>query len=45
MDQIQFISRYSIDEAGNQNYVDYWFNPQTLVSDRSNNGWLDNISV
>lgn len=44
-DQIQFISRYSTDEAGNQDYVDYWFGPQQLLADHRNQAYLDNINV
>lgn len=44
-DQIQFISRYSTDEAGNQDYVDYWFGPQQLLADHRNQAHLDNINV
>lgn len=37
--QIQVISRWTDDPAGNGNPCDYWFNP--ISFDRSNNGWLD----
>lgn len=37
--QIQVISRWTNDPAGNGNYCDYWFNP--IGFDRSNNAWLD----
>ncbi len=44
-DQIQFISRYSTDEAGNQDYVDYWFAPQQLYPDLSNRAALDGFTA
>lgn len=31
-DNLQIISRYSLSESGNNNYVDYWFNPISLNS-------------
>ena len=37
--QIQVISRWTNDPAGNGNYCDYWFSP--ISFDRSNNAWLD----
>lgn len=37
--QLQVISRWTDDPAGNGNSCDYWFNP--ISFDRSNNGWLD----
>lgn len=40
-DQIQFISRYTDDWAGNGNAVDYWFTPQRLLSDTGNHANLD----
>lgn len=40
-DQIQFISRYTDDWAGNGNCVDYWFAPQRLLSDNANRANLD----
>lgn len=31
-DNLRIISRYSLSESGNDNYVDYWFNPISLNS-------------
>lgn len=31
-DTLQIVSRYSVSEKGNSNYVDYWFNPISLNS-------------
>lgn len=39
--QLQIISRYTDDPAGNGNYVDYWFSPVT--GNYSNQGYLDNF--
>lgn len=41
-DQIQVISRYSDNQSGNGNYVDYWFAPKTFTS---NNAYLDSYSI
>lgn len=41
--QLQIISRYTDDPAGNGNYVDYWFSPVT--GNYSNQGYLDNFVV
>lgn len=40
-DQIQFISRWTDDPAGNGNAVDYWFNPIT----ENNRAWLDGYTL
>lgn len=40
-DQIQFISRWTDDPAGNGNAVDYWFNPIT----ETNRAWLDGYTL
>lgn len=40
-DQIQFVSRWTDDQAGNGNAVDYWFSPVQKI----NRGWLDNWNV
>lgn len=39
--QIQFISRWTDDPAGNGNYVDYWFSPVNKI----NRGYLDDWSI
>lgn len=44
-DQVQFISRWTSSADGNSDYVDYWFKPQWLVSDRSNRAWLDSFNI
>lgn len=44
-DSIQFVSRYSSDPDCNSDYIDYWFNPQRLINDSSNNACLDNVSI
>ena len=41
-DQIQVISRYTDDPAGNGNAVDYWFAPQTFNQNLAN---LDQVTV
>lgn len=41
--QLQIISRYTDDPAGNGNYVDYWFSPVT--GNYSNQGYLDNFVI
>lgn len=41
-DQIQVISRYTDDPAGNGNAVDYWFAPQTFNQNLAN---LDQVAV
>lgn len=41
---IQVISRYSADEAGNANYVDYWFNPLT-TGQNTNQAFLDQFNL
>lgn len=41
--QLQIISRYTDDPAGNGNYVDYWFSPVT--GNYSNQGYLDNLVI
>lgn len=40
---LRLISRYSTDEAGNQNYVDYWFAP--IAVDQSNRASLDSAKI
>ena len=40
-DQIQLISRYTDDPAGNGNYTDYWFAPKAF---NANNAYLDNVT-
>lgn len=40
-DEIQFISRWTSDPAGNNNVVDYWFNQQRLFTDHGNYASLD----
>lgn len=44
-DQIQFVSRWSTSADGNSGYVDYWFGPEWLVADKSNNAYMDNFGV
>ncbi|MDO4902893.1 MAG: glucosaminidase domain-containing protein [Limosilactobacillus sp.] len=41
-DKISVISRYSGDQNGNFDYVDYWFNS---VDFNKNNAWLDSYSM
>lgn len=41
-DQIQVISRYTDDPAGNGNCVDYWFAPKTF---NDNQAYLDNATL
>lgn len=41
-DQIQVISRYTDDPAGNGNYIDYWFAPKTF---NVNDAHLDDFTV
>lgn len=43
LDQVQIISRYANDVAGNGNPVDYWFAPITI--NRSNYAHLDKVAV
>lgn len=44
-DQIQFISRWTSDPNGNNNFVDYWFAPQRILSDNGNYGYLDSYRL
>ena len=44
-DSIQIISRWTDDANGNGNAVDYWFAPQRLVNDLSNQAYLDTVSA
>lgn len=41
-DQIQVISRYTDDPAGNGNATDYWFAPKTFTA---NQAYLDNFKI
>lgn len=41
--QLQILSRYTDDPAGNGNYVDYWFSPVT--GNYTNQGYLDNFTI
>ena len=41
-DQIQVISRYSDNQNGEGNYVDYWFAPQTFTA---NQAYLENYQI
>lgn len=41
--QVQIISRYTDDSAGNGNAADFWFAPVTI--DRQNHAWLDQVTV
>lgn len=43
IDQVQIVSRYTNDKAGNGNAVDYWFAPITI--DRRNNAALDSATI
>lgn len=43
LDQVQIISRYTNDEHGDGNAVDFWFAPVTI--DRRNNASLDSATV
>lgn len=42
-DEIQFISRWTSDPAGNNDAVDYWFGGQRLFSDHGNYANLDSF--
>nr|WP_233445921.1 SEC10/PgrA surface exclusion domain-containing protein [Limosilactobacillus fastidiosus] len=41
--ELQIISRYTDDPAGNGNYIDYWFSP--ITGNYSNQGYLDHFAV
>lgn len=43
LNQVQLISRYTDDQQGNGNAVDYWFAPVTI--DRQNHASLDSVTV
>lgn len=42
---IRIISRYSSTADANNDYVDYWFNPQSLVKDTGNYGNLEGFGA
>ena len=41
-DQLQVISRYTDDQAGNNNAIDYWFAPQAF---NANQAYLDSFNI
>lgn len=43
-DNLRVISRWSGSKDTNENYVDYWFEPHQVITDRGNYAYLDNIS-
>lgn len=42
---IKVLSRYTTDPAGNDNYVDYWYNDKRLRVNAGNYGWFDGWRV
>jgi SEC10/PgrA surface exclusion-like protein len=42
---VQIISRYSTSADANEDYIDYWFNPVSLVTDTANRASLDEFKV